>query len=209
MKTIEIFTRGFIKENPVLVLALGLCPALAVTSTVENGLGMGLSSTAVMIGSNTIVSLLKKFIPSNIRIPIYIVVIATFVTLIDLTLQAYIPALSESLGLFIPLIVVNCMILGRAEAFASKNSLFQSVVDAIGMGLGFTFALVVISAVREVTGSGAIFGLPIFQMMSGIEFNGALMMILPPGGFLAMGLVLAFMNWNKIRKQKKQIEGGK
>lgn len=206
MTMFENLTKGFIKENPVLILALGLCPALAVTTSIENGLGMGMASTAVLLGSSSLVSLLKKFIPSNIRIPIFIVIIASFVTIIDLTLQAYIPALSESLGLFIPLIVVNCMILGRAEAFASKNSLVDSLIDALGMGIGFTIALVLISALREFTGTGAIYGLPIFQMM-GFEFQGSIMMILPPGGFLAMGLILGYMQWSKNRKSLKA--GGK
>ena len=135
MNKLQNFTKGFFKENPVLILALGLCPALAVTTSIENGLGMGMASTAVLIGSSTIISMLRKFIPGNIRIPIFIIVIATFVTIIDLTLQAFIPALSESLGLFIPLIVVNCIILGRAEAFASKKSVLDSIIDALGMGI--------------------------------------------------------------------------
>ncbi|MDA3885626.1 MAG: electron transport complex subunit RsxE [Candidatus Delongbacteria bacterium] len=207
MNKLQNFTKGFFKENPVLILALGLCPALAVTTSIENGLGMGMASTAVLIGSSTIVSMLKNYIPSNIRIPIFIVIIATFVTIIDLTLQAFIPALSESLGLFIPLIVVNCIILGRAEAFASKKSVLNSMIDAFGMGIGFTIALVLISAVREFAGTGALYGYPLFQLM-GIEgFKGSIMMILPPGGFLTMGLILGFMQWNKIRKAKNT--GGK
>ncbi|MDA3839125.1 MAG: electron transport complex subunit RsxE [Candidatus Delongbacteria bacterium] len=207
MNKLQNFTKGFFKENPVLILALGLCPALAVTTSIENGLGMGMASTAVLIGSSTIISMLKKFIPSNIRIPIFIVIIATFVTIIDLTLQAFIPSLSESLGLFIPLIVVNCIILGRAEAFASKKSVLNSMIDAAGMGIGFTIALVLISAVREFAGTGALLGFPLFQLM-GIEgFKGSIMMILPPGGFLTMGLILGFMQWNKIRKAKNT--GGK
>ncbi|MCK4979178.1 MAG: electron transport complex subunit RsxE [Candidatus Delongbacteria bacterium] len=207
MNKLQNFTKGFFKENPVLILALGLCPALAVTTSIENGLGMGMASTAVLIGSSTIISMLRKFIPGNIRIPIFIIVIATFVTIIDLTLQAFIPALSESLGLFIPLIVVNCIILGRAEAFASKKSVLDSIIDALGMGIGFTIALVLISAVREFAGTGALYGYPLFQLM-GIEgFKGSIMMILPPGGFLTMGLILGFMQWNKIRKAKNT--GGK
>lgn len=207
MSKLQNLTKGFFKENPVLVLALGLCPALAVTTSIENGLGMGMASTAVLIGSSTIVSLLKKYIPGSVRIPIFIIIIATFVTIIDMTLQAFIPALSESLGLFIPLIVVNCIILGRAEAFASKKSVFDSMIDAFGMGIGFTIALVLISAVREFAGTGAIYGYPLFQLM-GIEgFKGSIMMILPPGGFLTMGLILGFMQWNKIRKAKNT--GGK
>ncbi|NOR46003.1 MAG: RnfABCDGE type electron transport complex subunit E [Candidatus Delongbacteria bacterium] len=207
MNKLQNFTKGFFKENPVLILALGLCPALAVTTSIENGLGMGMATTAVLIGSSTIISMLKKFIPGNIRIPIFIIIIATFVTAIDLTLQAFIPSLSESLGLFIPLIVVNCIILGRAEAFASKKSVLNSMIDALGMGIGFTIALVLISAVREFAGTGALYGYPLFQLM-GIEgFKGSIMMILPPGGFLTMGLILGFMQWNKIRKAKNT--GGK
>ncbi|MBN1967735.1 MAG: electron transport complex subunit RsxE [Candidatus Delongbacteria bacterium] len=201
MNIVSNLTKGFFKENPVLVLALGLCPSLAVTTSIENGIGMGMASTAVLIGSSAIVAALKKFIPGNIRIPIFIVIIATFVTIIDLTLQAYIPALSNSLGLFIPLIVVNCIILGRAEAFASKNSVFDSIIDALGMGIGFTIALVLISALREFTGTGSIYGFPMFQVM-GFDFKGSIMMILPPGGFLAMGLILAYLQWNKLRKVK-------
>lgn len=207
MNTLQNLTKGFFKENPVLVLALGLCPALAVTTSINNGIGMGMASTAVLIGSSTLISILKKFIPANVRIPVFIVIIATFVTIIDLTLQAFIPELSKSLGLFIPLIVVNCIILGRAEAFASKNSVFQSIIDALGMGIGFTIALVLISAVREFAGTGALYGYPLFQLM-GIEgFQGSIMMILPPGGFLTMALILAFMQWNKLRKKAKK--GGK
>jgi electron transport complex protein RnfE len=207
MNTLQNLTKGFFKENPVLVLALGLCPALAVTTSINNGIGMGMASTAVLIGSSTLISILKKFIPANVRIPVFIVIIATFVTIIDLTLQAFIPELSKSLGLFIPLIVVNCIILGRAEAFASKNSVFQSIIDALGMGIGFTIALVLISAVREFAGTGALYGYPLFQLM-GIEgFQGSIMMILPPGGFLTMALILGFMQWNKLRKKAKK--GGK
>ena len=204
MNMTQNLTKGFFKENPVLVLALGLCPALAVTTSIGNGLGMGMASTAVLIGSSTLISVIKRFIPPNIRIPIFIVIIASFVTMIDLTLQAFLPELSKSLGLFIPLIVVNCMILGRAEAYASKNSVLKSVVDALGMGIGFTIALVLISAVREFFGTGAIYGYPLFQLM-GIEgFKGSIMMILPPGGFLTMGLILAFMQWNRQRKNRKK-----
>lgn len=207
MNLMQNLTKGFFKENPVLVLALGLCPSLAVTTSIVNGIGMGMASTAVLVGSSAIISLLRKYIPGNIRIPIFIIIIATFVTIIDLTLQAFIPALSKSLGLFIPLIVVNCIILGRAEAYASKNTVFKSIIDALGMGIGFTIALVLISAVREFAGTGSLYGYPLFQLM-GIEgFKGSIMMILPPGGFLTMGLILGFMQWNKLRKKAK--EGGK
>jgi Na+-translocating ferredoxin:NAD+ oxidoreductase subunit E len=209
MNMMQNLSKGFFKENPVLVLALGLCPSLAVTTSIKNGVGMGLAATAVLIGSSSLISLLKKFIPGSVRIPIFIVIIATFVTMIDLTLQAFIPELSKSLGLFIPLIVVNCIILGRAEAYASKNSVLGSAIDALGMGIGFTIALILISSVREFAGTGSLYGYPLFQLM-GIEgFKGSIMMILPPGGFLTMGLILAFMQWNKLRKKAKANEGGK
>ena len=204
MNAIENLTKGFFKENPVLVLALGLCPALAVTTSVENGLGMGGAATAVMICSSVIISILKKLVPSSIRIPIFIVIIASFVTVVDMTLKAYLPSLSESLGLFIPLIVVNCIILGRAEAYASKNGVVKSAIDALGMGIGFTIALVIMSSFREVMGTGNLLGYPIFQLMGFKGFQGSIMMILPPGGFLIMGLILGFMNWMKIRKANKK-----
>lgn len=204
MNAIENLTKGFFKENPVLVLALGLCPALAVTTSVENGLGMGGAATAVMICSSVIISILKKLVPSSIRIPIFIVIIASFVTVVDMTLKAYLPSLSESLGLFIPLIVVNCIILGRAEAYASKNGVVKSAIDALGMGIGFTIALVIMSGFREVMGTGNLLGYPLFQLMGFKGFQGSIMMILPPGGFLIMGLILGFMNWMKIRKANKK-----
>ena len=204
MNAIENLTKGFFKENPVLVLALGLCPALAVTTSVENGLGMGGAATAVMICSSVIISILKKLVPASIRIPIFIVIIASFVTVVDMTLKAYLPSLSESLGLFIPLIVVNCIILGRAEAYASKNGVVKSAIDALGMGIGFTIALVIMSGFREVMGTGNLLGYPLFQLMGFKGFQGSIMMILPPGGFLIMGLILGFMNWMKIRKANKK-----
>ncbi|QSX07981.1 electron transport complex subunit E [Alkalibacter rhizosphaerae] len=181
---------GIIPENPIFRLMLGMCPTLAVTTSAVNGVGMGLSTTVVLIGSNVVIALLKKVIPDKIRIPAFIVVIATFVTLVGLLLKAYIPALDQSLGLFIPLIVVNCIILARAEAFASKNTVMNSLADGLGMGLGFTLALTIIASIRELFGAGSIFGISIL----GASFEPALMMILPPGAFLTLGLLLALLN---------------
>ena len=188
MNQVQNFTKGFIKDNPVFVLLLGLCPTLAVTSTAINGMGMGLATTFVLVSSNIVVSLAKSAIPDKVRIPSFIVIIASFVTIVELTMQAYLPALFEALGIFIPLIVVNCLVLGRAEAFASKNSLGSSVIDGLGMGLGFTFALTLLGAVRELFGSGAIFSLKF------IEGDGILVFILSPGAFITLGYLIAVMN---------------
>lgn len=190
MKLGRIFAKGILFDNPVIVQMLGMCPVLAVTNTAKNGLGMGLATTAVLLGSNTVISLLKKFIPSKIRIPAFIVIIATFVTIVGMVLNAYIPALYASLGIFIPLIVVNCLILARAESFASKNSALGSIVDGLGMGLGFTLALVVLGVVREAIGYGSIFDVSLF----GESFLPATIMAMPPGAFLALGLLLALFN---------------
>ncbi len=184
------FTKGIIRENPLFRLTLGLCPSLAVTTSVENGLGMGAAFSAVLLASNITIALLRKIIPDSIRIPSFIVIIATFVTLIEMIMHAFAPDLFKSLGIYIPLIVVNCVILGRAEAFASKNSLMPSIMDGLGMGLGFTLALVIISAFREILGAGTFYGIPLF----GASANPALIMILPPGGFITMGIILALMN---------------
>lgn len=194
MSKINIVTKGLIKENPTLVLVLGLCPSLAVTTSVINALGMGLATTFVLIMSNMLVSLLKNVIPDKVRIPAYIVVIATFVSIVDLVLQGFVPALASSLGLFIPLIVVNCIVLGRAEAFASKNSVFDSLLDGIGMGLGFTLALFIIGACREILGSGAIFG---YKFIQG---DGILVFVLAPGAFIVMGFVIAIVKYFQNRK---------
>lgn len=194
---LNTFTKGFIKENPVFVLMLGLCPVLAVTTSARNGLGMGLATLAVLLCSNTIVSILRKIVPPKIRIPIFIVVIATFVTIVDLVMNAEFPELHRELGLFIPLIVVNCIILGRAEAFASKQGLAESVLDALGMGLGFTLALLCIGATRELLGTGVVFaGFP-FQIGLGEWFAPAIIMILPPGAFITLGLMLGLINRSK------------
>ncbi len=199
MNFLQNFTKGFFKENPVFVIGLGLCATLAVTTSLTNAIGMGAATTFVLIGSSVLVSIIKKVTPNDIRIPIFVVMIATFTTIVDLSMKAWTPALSASLGIFIPLIVVNCIILGRAEAFAFKNTVWDSAVDALGMGVGFTIALSLMSGFREIIGSGTFFGFPLF----GSGYKGPLMMILPPGGFLMLGLILAFINWNRLRKSNK------
>ena len=191
------FRKGLWRENAVFRLLLGLCPALAVTTSAENGLGMGLATTFVLVCSNIVVSLLRKVIPPKVRIPSFIVVIASFVTVVQLCMEAYFYDLYKALGIFIPLIVVNCLILGRAEAFASRNRLVPAVVDGVGMGLGFTLALFVLGAVRELFGSGTLLGYSVF----GEAYQPLILMILPPGAFIAMGLLLAGMNLFDARKQ--------
>ena len=192
------FTRGIFAENPTFRLILGMCPTLAVSTSLVNAIGMGVATTFVLLGSNILVSLFRKLIPSNIRIPAFIVIIATFVTIVELIMQAYFPALNKSLGIFIPLIVVNCIILGRAEAFASKNPVFPSILDALGMGIGFTGALALLGATREILGAGTIWGYHIL----GTGFNPAIIMILPPGAFIALGLFLGF--FNILAKKRKK-----
>lgn len=199
MKFFKTLANGIFAENPVFVQVLGMCPTLAVSTSAINGFGMGMATTAVLLGSNVVISASKKAIPDKIRIPAFIVVIASFVTIVGLLLKAYVPVLDKSLGIFIPLIVVNCIILARAEAFASKNSVFMSLADGIGMGLGFTAALTVLGSIREILGNGTLFGFSLFSD----AFQPALIMILPPGGFLLLGLVLAFLNWNHSRKAKE------
>jgi electron transport complex protein RnfE len=188
MNQVQNFTKGLIKENPVFVLLLGLCPTLGVTTSAINGMGMGLATMFVLVMSNLVVALIKNFIPDKVRIPSFIVIIASFVTIVELTMQAYTPALFDALGLFIPLIVVNCLVLGRAEAFASKQSLGSSLIDGSGMGLGFTFALTLLGGVRELLGSGAFFGFKI------IEGDLMLVFVLAPGAFIALGYLIAIMN---------------
>ena len=188
------FKKGIHIENPTFALLLGLCPTLAVSNNVRNGLGMGIAATFVLLGSNIIVSSVRKLIPAKIRIPCYIVVIATFVTIVELLLKAYFPVLDKSLGIFVPLIVVNCIILGRAEAFASKNTVIYSTVDALGMGLGFMLALLIISSIREFFGAGTLLG---FQLIPG--FQPATIMVLAPGALLTLGLLIGLNNWLKQR----------
>ena len=200
MKLIEKFKKTFFTENPVTGLLLGLCPTLAVTSSAENGIGMGLATTFVLTGSNLVISLLKNVIPNRVRIPAFIVVIATFVTIVDMGLQATMFDLHKTLGLFIPLIVVNCIILGRAEAFASKNSVWDSLIDGIANGLGFTFTLFILGSIREVLGSGAILGFKFWPE----EYRTILVFVLAPGAFLTLGFMLVGMN-----KISKALQGGK
>ena len=189
MGKLQLITRGILKENPTFALILGMCPTLGVTSTAINGMGMGVATMAVLILSNMAISLIKNLIPSKVRIPAFIVVIASFVTIIGMLIKAYLPALDASLGVFIPLIVVNCIILGRAEAFASKNGLFDSALDGVGIGLGFTLSLTVIGAVREVLGSGEIFGYSL-----GCSDYMPLVFVLAPGGFLVLGFLMVLFN---------------
>ena len=189
----KIILNGLVTENPTFVLILGMCPTLATSSSAINGMSMGLATLFVLIGSNMVVSILKNIIPDKVRIPAYVVVIATFVSVVEMTMQAYLPALYESLGIFIPLIVVNCIVLGRAEAFAAKNSIFDSLLDGLGIGLGFTFALTLLGVVRELLGTGKSFGQIIFP-----EEYGMLIFVLAPGAFIALGYLIAL--FNKMRR---------
>lgn len=189
-------TKGLIKDNPIFVLVLGMCPTLAVTTSVINALGMGFAATFVLLCSNIIISLIKNITPSKIRIPVYIVVIAAFVSIVDMVMAAYVPALHKSLGLFIPLIVVNCIILGRAEAFASKNNVIMSMADGIGMGLGFTLSLSLVGSIREIIGAGTWLGIRITPL----TYDPALIAILAPGAFITLGFLMALMNMLKERK---------
>lgn len=188
MSHLKNFSKGFIVENPVFVLLLGLCPTLGVTTSAFNGLGMGLATTFVLIMSNLVVSLIKNFIPDKVRIPAFILIIASFVTIVELVMQAYVPALFEQLGLFIPLIVVNCLVLGRAEAFASKQNLLSSIIDGAGMGFGFAFALTLLGGVRELLGSGALFNIKF------MEGDAILLFVLAPGAFIVLGYLIAAIN---------------
>lgn len=188
------FNKGFFKENAVFVLLLGLCPTLGVTTSALNGLGMGLATTFVLLMSNIVVSIIKKFIPDKVRIPSYIVIIASFVTIVELVMQAFLPDLFAALGIFIPLIVVNCLVLGRAEAFASRNNVITSAIDGMGMGLGFSMALTVLGAMREILGSGSIFG---WKFLPG---DGMIVFVLAPGAFLVLGYLIVIVN--KINKKE-------
>lgn len=192
----SLFMNGIFKENPVFVMLLGMCPTLGVTTSGTNGLGMGIATMFVLVMSNLVVSLIKNLIPDKVRIPAFIVVIASFVTIIEMVLEAYLPALYEQLGIFIPLIVVNCIILGRAEAFASKNNIFHSIVDGIGMGLGFTLALTVLGSIREILGNGSLFNYALF----GENASTLLLFILPPGAFIALAYLAALYNRFVLKK---------
>ncbi|MBO4575456.1 MAG: electron transport complex subunit E [Bacteroidales bacterium] len=196
MSNWKTFTKGLIKENPILVLLLGCCPTLATTTSAINGMSMGLATTFVLIMSNLVISLLKNFIPDKVRIPCFIVVIASFVTVVQLVMQAYVPDIYETLGLFIPLIVVNCIVLGRAEAFASKNPVWPSILDGAGMGLGFTFALTVLGSIREILGSGSIFNMRFLPE----DAQTILIFVLAPGAFIALGYLIAIVN--RLKKTK-------
>ncbi len=190
MRYFRAMMNGIVTENPTFRLVLGTCPTMAITLAVTSGIGMGIAATAVLIGSNVIVSLIRKAIPDQIRIPCFIVVIAAFVTIVDKMMNAFTPALHQVLGIFIPLIVVNCIIIARAEAYAYKNSVGLSLADGLGMGIGFTIAITLISAIREVLGNGTFLGLPLIA-----EKYTAKVMIIPPGGFFTYGLLLGFVNW--------------
>ena len=197
---LKAFLNGLITENPTFVLLLGMCPTLAVTTGVTNAIGMGLSTAVVLTCSNIVISLLRNFIPNKIRIASYVVIIAGFVTIVQMLMNAYVPALAGSLGIYIPLIVVNCIILGRAEAFASKNNVLLSAFDGLGMGLGFTCALTLIASVREILGAGTFAGIKLF----GEGFQPASIMILPPGAFLTLGVLLAVINGISSNRKKSK-----
>lgn len=197
MKKSKIFLNGLIFENPTFVQLLGMCPTLATTTSVKNGVGMGLSATAVLVLSNMLISLLRKVIPEKVRIAAYIVIIAAFVTIVEMCLDAYVTEIADQLGIFIPLIVVNCIILARAEAFASKNGVVSSMLDGLGMGLGFTCALTIISTVREFFGSGSILGIQIYgKTISPMAIIG-----MPPGGFIVLGMLIALINYLVSRRK--------
>jgi len=197
-KAATVLKDGIWKNNPVFTLLLGMCPVLGVTSSVENGVGMGVATAFVLVMSNLVVSLLRNIIPKKMRIPCFIVIIASFVTIVEMLTQAYAPGLYKSLGLFIPLIVVNCIVLGRAEAFAFKNGVLLSIIDGLSMGIGFTLALAMMGAVREILGGGALMGISLF----GENYNPVLIMIMPPGAFLTLGFLLAGKNYLNKRKIK-------
>lgn len=198
----KIFMNGIIDENPTFRMVLGMCPTLAITTAASNGIGMGLAVTFVLIFSNLVISLLRKAIPDQIRIPAFIVVIATFVTIVQLIIKAFLPALDASLGVFIPLIVVNCIVLGRAEAFASKNSVAASAVDGICQGIGYTVVLLILSAFRELLGAGTLLGIQIMPS----SYVPASMLTLPVGGFLCLGTLIAIMQWALARSEKKKAK---
>lgn len=199
------FSKGLLLENPVLRLILGTCPTLAVTTTVENGIGMGIAATFVLLGSNLVISLLRKVVPDKVRIPVFITVIAGFVTIVQLLMESFVPALNESLGIFIPLITVNCIILARAEMFASKHAVLPSLIDALGMGAGYTAALILMGAIREIIGNGTFFNIGLPGLQAGGYFEPILIMILPPGGFFVYGILIALAQRLSERSGKKEI----
>ncbi|NLD22259.1 MAG: electron transport complex subunit E [Bacteroidales bacterium] len=204
-RAMQVLANGFIKENPVLRLVLGTCPTLAVTTMAKNGIGMGIAATFVLLGSNIVISLIRKIVPDKVRIPVFITVIAGFTTIVELLMHAFLPDIYKALGIFIPLIVVNCIILARAEMFASKNSVGMSILDALGMGGGFTIALFIIGSLREIIGSGTWMGYPLTRDL----IDPAVVMILPPGGFLAFGFIVAAINkFSSLRIRNKEISQG-
>ncbi len=190
MKLTRVFVNGIFNENPTFRLVLGMCPTLAVTTSVASGIGMGIATMFVLLGSNLVTSILRNFIPSKVRIPAYIVIVATFVTIVGMVMQAFVPEIYRALGIFIPLIVVNCIVLARIEVFASKNPVAASVMDALGMGVGFTLALILLASIREILGSGSWLGFNV----KGALFEPAIIMLLPPGAFVALGLMMALLN---------------
>ncbi len=204
-KLSSVFFNGVLPENPTFRLVLGTCPTLAVTTQAMNGIGMGAAATFVLVGSNIVISLLRNFIPDKVRIPAFVLVICTFVTMVQLIMQAFLPALNDALGVYVPLIVVNCIILARAEAFACKNSVLYSAMDGIGMGLGFTLAITLMGIIREVIGNGSVFGLSLF----GAGFSPMLLLIMAPGGFLTYGLLIGLVNFITDRIEKKKLRGKK
>ncbi|OGV98649.1 MAG: electron transport complex subunit RsxE [Nitrospinae bacterium RIFCSPHIGHO2_02_39_11] len=199
----KIFTNGILRENPVLVLIIGLCPVLATGSSMNDGFGMGVATAFVLISSNLLISMLRKFIPDSIRLPVFIIIISTFVTIVDYVMHAYMVELYASLGIFIPLIVVNCIILGRAEAFAYKNTVKSSLVDGIGMGAGFILAITLLGAIRELIGNGTLtfFGRELFNLSASINFQPVLVFIMPPGAFIVIGFMIAGVRW-MLKKRK-------
>lgn len=197
MNNFNVFKNGLLKENPIFVQLLGMCSALAITTSAFNGIGMGVAVTAVLVGSNVVISLLRKVIPDEVRIPAFIIIIATFVTIIDLLMHAYTFELYKALGVFIPLIVVNCIILGRAESFASKSGIVPSIIDGLGMGVGYTFAITVLSIIRELLGNGTVFGIQIL----GEWYQPVMIMVQPPGAFIALGLLIGLVNF--LTRKKK------
>lgn len=197
MNKLEIFKNGITKENPILVQQVGMCATLAVTTSLLNGIGMGIAVIAVLTGSNIVISLLRKIIPNEVRIPAFVIIIAAFTTIIDLLMHAYTFALYQALGVFIPLIVVNCLILARAESFASKNGVMDSIIDGLGMGVGYTIAMIALSSVRELLGNGTLFGLRVLPE----AFEPMMIMIQPPGSFIALGLLIGLVNYLSRRKK--------
>jgi len=204
MSSMHELVKGIYRENPVFRIVLGLCPTLATSTSVKNGIGMGAAATFVLLGSNVVISLVRKAIPARVRIPCFIIVIASFVTIVELVMGAYLPELSKALGIFIPLIVVNCIIMARAEAYAAKSGVWYSALDAIGMGIGFTLALLLIGTIREVLGDGKFFGYMVF----GPHYQPVLLMLLAPGGFITIGLLLGFFNLLDAKGREKAARGG-